>query len=151
MKDKERLTIKRGVAETVFLKDRSYYYDGFRDCKTLEACYTAIKKLSDYENTNLSPAEIIALQAENAKLTEQLQTAVVLPCKVGDTVYFNTYKNNATECIGVQPHKVESICVGYYVGNHTAIYDYDFGNSVFLTKPEAEVKLKELEEQNDNN
>lgn len=28
-----------------------------------------------------------ALKAENAKLTEQLENSVVLPCKVGDTVY----------------------------------------------------------------
>ncbi len=107
--------------------------------------------IKNYEQNDLAALavnyfhDLCTKRIENELLRKQLENAVVLPCKVGDTVYFNTYKNNATECIGVQPHKVESICVGYYIGNNTAIYDYDFGSSVFLTKPEAEAKLKELQ------
>lgn len=34
---------------------------------------------------------------------------VVLPCKVGDTVYFRTYDCNGTVDLGIQPHKVTAI------------------------------------------
>ena len=39
---------------------------------------------------------------------------VVLPCKVGDTVYFRTYDCNGTVDLGIQPHKVTAI-VGHAI------------------------------------
>ena len=70
------------------------------------------------------------------------------PCKVGDTIYFETYKRG--ESIGIQPHKVANInivvsterpygCVG------ADIYDWEFGKTVFLTREEAEKALKARE------
>ena len=50
--------------------------------------------------------------------------------------------------MGVQPHKVDRIDVICVVGEkeliETKLYDWYFGESVFLTKEEAEEKLKEL-------
>ena len=73
---------------------------------------------------------------------------IVPPCKVGDTVWFDTYKKNGTVPLGVQPHKVDRIDVICVVGEkeliETKLYDWYFGESVFLTKEEAEEKLKEL-------
>ena len=71
---------------------------------------------------------------------------VHLPCKVGDTIYFDTYKRG--ENIGVQPHKVGKVvvivsttrkfgCVG------ADIPDWEFGKSVFLTREEAEKALED--------
>lgn len=79
---------------------------------------------------------------ENGRLVE-------LPCKVGDTVYFDTYRHG--ESIGVQPHKVERVEVVFRTertfGNIGAdIPEWQFGKSVFLTKAEAEARLKELQE-----
>ena len=73
---------------------------------------------------------------------------IVLPCNVGDTVYFNTYKNNATVCVGVQPHKVITYRLGMVIEGEysvptTVLPDYEFGRSVFLTREEAEAALKE--------
>ena len=34
---------------------------------------------------------------------------LVVPCKVGDTVYFRTYDCNGTVDLGIQPHKVTAI------------------------------------------
>lgn len=76
-------------------------------------------------------------------------TLVELPCKVGDTVYFDTYRHG--ESIGVQPHKVERVEVVFRTertfGNVGAdIPEWQFGKSVFLTKSEAEARLNELQE-----
>ena len=70
---------------------------------------------------------------------------IMLPCKVGDTIYFDTYKRG--ESIGIQPHKVANIsivvsterpfgCVG------ADIYDWEFGKTVFLSREEAERRSK---------
>lgn len=71
------------------------------------------------------------------------------PCKVGDTVWFDTYKKNGTVPLGVQPHKVDRIDVICVVGEkefiETKLHDWYFGESVFLTKEEAEAKLKECD------
>ena len=82
-----------------------------------------------------------------------------LPCKVGDKVY------QISENF-IEPCTVEVIYLADYVdgdGNHcnmaeiyydrydcpyvsTEIYFTDFGKTVFLTREEAEAKLKEMEE-----
>lgn len=79
---------------------------------------------------------------------EEQELLIKLPCKVGDMVWFNTYKHG--EDVGLQPHKVEEVRVRFlmerdYADPYTEIPDYDFGKTVFLTKEEAEAKLKELE------
>ena len=74
---------------------------------------------------------------------------VEIPCKVGDDVWFNTFKKNATVCIGIQPHKVDRIDVCLVCGEkeliETKIPIWRIGKTVFLTKEEAERKLEELE------
>jgi hypothetical protein len=71
---------------------------------------------------------------------------IVPPCKVGDTVWFDTYKKNGTVSLGIQPHKVDRIDVICVVGEkepiETKLHDWYFGESVFLTREEAEAKLK---------
>ena len=65
----------------------------------------------------------------------------VPPCKVGDTVWFETYENNGRDCIGVQPHIVDkTYFVAVVEGKpvHTNLYDWYFGKTVFLTREEAE-------------
>ena len=73
---------------------------------------------------------------------------IVPPCKVGDTIYFETYR--CGESIGVQPHKVAKINVVVTIerpfGSVGAeIPDWQFGKYVFLTREEAEKALKERE------
>ena len=87
-----------------------------------------------------------------AELEDKIEngTLVETPCKVGDTVYFDTYRHG--ESIGVQPHKVERVEVVFRTertfGNVGAdIPEWQFGKSVFLTKSEAEARLKELKEE----
>ena len=81
--------------------------------------------------------EIQKLQAENAELRERLEKAVELPCKVGDTVYEkgmyegDVYKHRIRKII-FDAEKISFDC--------TAI-----GNSIFLTRAEAEARLKEIQ------
>ena len=75
---------------------------------------------------------------------------IVPPCKVGDVVWFDTYKKSGTVSFGIQPHKVDRIDVICVVGEkelvETKLHDWYFGDSVFLAKEEAEKALKERSE-----
>ena len=65
---------------------------------------------------------------------------VVLPCKVGDTVWFKTYKNNARDCIGVQPHEITRISASIIVPGEIVdigIPVDQIGVRVFLSETEA--------------
>lgn len=70
---------------------------------------------------------------------------IMLPCKVGDTVWVKSSPNNITEC------KVYNICTNIYADNHEGggtfwkgfeIKSDDMGKTVFLTREEAERALK---------
>lgn len=121
------------------------------------------ERLKAYEDTRLSPEdcaeykkfedEIIASGKTFGRLIELLDAdkdgrVVLLPCKVGDKVWFETYKNSARDFIGIQPHEVARISVDIIVPGE--IVDTGFpadqvGRTVFLTKEEAEKALAEME------
>lgn len=119
-------------------------------------------RLKAYEDTGFEPEEVTALGKlfdyalkEPKTLTEQLTLlhhirelaeadkdgrVVVLPCKVGDTVWFKTYKNNARDCIGVQPHEVTRISASIIVPGEIVdigIPVDQIGVRVFLSETEA--------------
>ena len=75
---------------------------------------------------------------------------IVPPCKVGDTVWFDTYKKNATVNVGIQPHTVDRIDINYICDTknviETSLPSWIFGKTVFLTKEEAEKALAERSE-----
>lgn len=65
---------------------------------------------------------------------------LILPCKVGDTVWFKTYKNNARDCINVQPHEVTRISASIIVPGEIVdigIPVDQIGVRVFLSETEA--------------
>ena len=130
-------------------------------------------RLKDYENTGLTPVEVRSLWGEwndmmrvlnsigwgYARLRELAKAdkegrVVVLPCKVGDTVWI------AGSVIGVYSVKVRTFFVGHPSAARgtdgdggiqmirTTICDVpikDFGKTVFLTREEAERALQEME------
>ena len=75
---------------------------------------------------------------------------VVLPCKVGDTVYFRTYDCNGTVDLGIQPHKVTTI-VGHAIvrGKYTdvGLLPGQYGVSWFLTREAAEKALEAMKDE----
>nr|DAM22994.1 MAG TPA: Cytochrome c [Bacteriophage sp.] len=98
-----------------------------------------IEKLADYEGLE-----------EHGRL-------IILPCKVGDTVYVN----GVLGCGEVERYRVIRVDYHSTLGtgrnefyieallcadpdSSIAFYDKQFGKTVFLTKAEAEAKLKEL-------
>lgn len=164
----KRLTkyLASGVADYNYPAD---CYGG-NDCndRAAKSAYrqTCVERLANYEDTGLTPercAEFARADAEGryivmrdaeqegvARLRELAEAdkdgrVVVLPCKVGDTVYFRTYDCNGTVDLGIQPHKVTAI-VGHAIvrGKYTdvGLLPAQYGVSWFLTREEAEAALE---------
>lgn len=117
------------------------------------------ERLKAYEDTGLTPEDIksaltatavinLAAQALGMKPDRLRELAeadkdgrvVVLPCKVGDKVWFETYKNSARDCIGIQPHEVARISASIIVSGEIVdigIPVDQIGVSVFLSEAEA--------------
>ena len=91
------------------------------------------------------------VETENARLTEQLENSVQLPCKVGDTVY--VLYNGRVERGKIAWFKVMKTTIQYRVCNLALPYEkgkaYCF-TKVFATQPEAEARLKELDKEIEN-
>ena len=70
-----------------------------------------------------------------------------LPCKVGTTVYNTTWWDDVTEKVKVGGKTFYRTVHKHKVSKSTfSLLDiYDFGKTVFLTKAEAEQRLKEIE------
>ena len=107
------------------------------DCEEIDAVY---RRLKDYEDL------------------EEQGRLIKLPCKVGDTVYVNGVlgygEAERYRVIRVDYHS--TLGTGrneFYIeallctdpDSSIAFYDKQFGKTVFLTKSEAEQKLKEME------
>lgn len=120
-------------------------------------------RLKAYEDTELTPEEVETLHtltksypsilgaAYKLKDYEQAEAEgrlIVLPCKVGDTVWFDTWERGIKN-IGIQPHKIDRVDVTFvsevseFV--RTEIPLRELGKSVFLTREAAEAALKEAQ------
>ena len=84
-----------------------------------------------------------------------------LPCKVGDTVYTNMRAVGWYYRDKNKPYKAKIVFIGingtdnfvnvvYENDNMLQFKFSDFGKTVFLTKAEAELALKKMEVENDN-
>lgn len=95
------------------------------DCEEIDAVY---RKLKDYEDL------------------EEQGRLVKLPCKVGTEVYNITWWDDVQEKVVVKGKSYYRTVHKHKVTKSTFSYlDIDeFGKTVFLTKAEAELKLKEL-------
>lgn len=130
----ERLTIDYGRKFSPFryaMKDGSDAEIGY--FKNYDAFYShmlMVQKLGEYEDL------------------EEQDLLVRLPCPIGTKVYNTTWWDDVTEkvkvdgktfCRTVHKHKVSK-------STFSLADIYDFGKTVFLTKEEAEQKLKEMED-----
>lgn len=121
------------------------------------AIFEVLERLAAYEDTGLTPAEVAELA--EAKKDGRL---VVLPCKVGDTVYLVLPKCRASriplaECYFFEcddcPHNkreifeqkatTEMLSMMLFEKYNTL---YVFGKTVFLTREEAEEALRKEQE-----
>lgn len=117
--------------------------------RLIELLKGAETKVSEVLSTPLALEEWLGMYADHLLANG----VIVPPCKVGDTVYFDTYLRG--DSVGVRPHKVIEVkCVIITEpskgGIGAEISDWDFGKTVFFTREEAEKALKEREH-NENN
>lgn len=126
-------------------------------------CGPAIERLAAYEDTGLEPEDVRAMFSSVEKMglplwkLEELAKAekdewlMVLPCKVGDTVYIEGHKFPAEiERISVTATGVFVEWVEFDRGYEvTEVWDNgeflisEIGKTVFLTREEAEKALKD--------
>lgn len=160
----ERLTEEKQIGPWASLKDKAEAIPGaFANYDCLMAHMTAVTRLKAYEDTGLTPEEVSTLVKDWSDLctivgecggisrlrelaeADRAGRLVVLPCKVGDTVWFKTYVYNGRTCVGIQPHKV--------IGNKVLITTAGclvptdlplsgFEKDWFLTREEAEKVLE---------
>ena len=127
----ERLTEKIGNTNCVKGCGSNCKY-GFQHCRT-----------EDWKNCKTID-DVIDKLAEYEDLDEQGRL-IKLPCKVGDTIY-GLHKAMVceldTETIGISKMPSGEIL---YLIDGWELDKGDFGKTVFLTKSEAEQKLKEME------
>lgn len=130
----------------------------------------AADKLAAYEDTGLTPEDILCIRATQRITPERLAEIVrakfekrlaILPCKVGDTLYeidlpeygviickviYLDYYNGpfahvpGGKMISTWSAGVEVI-EGHGIGSSYAFESVDFGKTVFLTREEAEAAL----------
>lgn len=173
----ERLTEKHYLAEDHYMKC-SEDCNVDMDCVDCPAFDKLIERLAAYEDTGLTPEEIkapftedtminLAAQAlgvEPSRLRELAEAdkdgrVVVLPCKVGETVYFARanpilqYKVTGYEMGEASISQVRS----KHVDKETGLtFNFTFrpgsiGKTVFLSREEAEKALEEREGKKDGN
>lgn len=130
------------------------------DEETLAECYKEKGNTQGYE----SKMELVGLleQLKEYQQLEEQGRLVKLPCKVGDIIH----AIGVLGCETVEQYKVikvdyhsnlatdrsEFYIVAFSTSNPKAdigFYDKEFGKNVFLTKSEAEAKLKELRGKNE--
>ena len=96
-----------------------------------------------YTRHNIYEEDIVEKLAEYEDLEEQ-GLLLRLPCKLGTTVYNTTWWDNVTEKVKVDGKTFYRTVHKHKVSKSTfSLVDiYNFGKTVFLTKAEAEQKLK---------
>lgn len=122
----ERLTIRSKNSDMVWFKDAKNGNAHLEPCEmTAHHNRMALDKLATYEDA------------------EEQGQILRPPCKVGDTIYI-VFHNHTIGKSTVVSFKM--IAEGWAVKTNDWSYLFtDFGKTVFLTKSEAEAKLKEME------
>lgn len=127
------------------------------DLRAYEATGLTPERCAEFARADAEGRYIVMRDAEQegvARLRELAKAdkdgrVVVLPCKVGDTVYFRTYDCNGAVDLGIQPHKVTAI-VGHAIarGEYTDVWllPGQYGVSWFLTREEADAALEAMED-----
>lgn len=135
-----------------------------KDCYHCDICHLRIALNMDYDEVK---NKVITEMEKQCKDFKDKSLIVELPCKVGSFVYADT-RLLCTDCLKEEVRKLDYICcsvvnVRYNKNMKSLIYlrplyrrDFNshyhifvsssaIGTTVFLTKEEAEAKLKELE------
>lgn len=129
------------------------------ECVHVDVCHEFVKELAAARGLKLGSVEEISaiLQSDDCEQFKDRSRFVELPCKVGDTVYFNNVHLRYAKVIAIYidasggmfdldiATNIETVA-GY---EHFINKDYtfeDIGKRLFLTKESAEQAVKEREE-----
>lgn len=129
------------------------------ECVHVDVCHEFVKELAAARGLKLGSVEEISaiLQSDDCEQFKDRSRFVELPCKVGDTVYFNNVHLRHAKVIAIYidasggmfdldvATNIETVA-GY---EHFINKDYtfeDIGKRLFLTKEAAEQAEKEREE-----
>lgn len=112
------------------------------DCEEIDAVYRKLKEYEDAEEQGLLLRLPAPLNGVESFSLDGKTTWYRLPCRIGDTVYMidgATLKGHDWKYLTYEKAYVrETIFVIEHIDS--------FGKTVFLTREEAETKLKEMEE-----
>lgn len=161
-----RLTERTSAGTANLRYEDCHFADGHKDTIAASAYrQTAIEKLAAYEDKGLAPEEIpdavelakMAMALEKLKEYEEAEEQgrlVVLPCKVGDTLYFTHWFDGFHTLTYSTPlsRKVRCISINNKVALHVkdgCIHASEIGKTAFLTREEAEAALTEEENKNE--
>lgn len=105
-----------------------------------------LNHFADQEYLKLLKAALDQLNAY--KQAEKEGRLLILPCKVGDTVWYKTYTNNGKTYLGIRPHKVlahkEYIIVEGYPINTELQLDW-LGKVWYISQEEAKNLMRREE------
>lgn len=153
----EAVTHAREVAEGCQAEDRqcAYQHDELADW---------LEELKAYRETGLTPEGVAALQASNQELKKEAvplmrakiqDRLVILPCKLGETVYANFAIRGDYLREKDKPYPCEVVFIGlskepflHIQFENGGVFPVGFekiGKTVFATREAAEAALKEQE------
>ena len=138
----ERLTIDDVIEHC---KRKTEKYENLNGVNTLETADISLSFIKEYwEHRQVK--EYLEELKRYRDLEEQ-GLLLRLPCPIGTTVYNTTWWDDVQEKVKVDGKTFYRTVHKHKVSKSTfSLVDiYDFGETVFLTKSEAEQKLKEME------
>ena len=138
----ERLTIDDVIEHC---KRKTEKYENLNGVNTLETADISLSFIKEYwEHRQVK--EYLEELKRYRDLEEQ-GLLLRLPCAIGTTVYNTTWWDDVTEKVDVDGKTFYRTVHKHKISKSTfSLVDiYDFGKTVFLTKAEAEQKLKEIE------
>lgn len=129
--------------------DRLTYYEGGKarlKIGDVECSGSWVDRLAAYEDTGLEPEQVQDMMTDWVvwKEAEAGDRLIVLPCKVGDTVYLASRATQEIDEMLVNAITVyEDGRISLRLGDfpHTRRFVHDIGLTVFLTREEAEAVL----------
>lgn len=116
------------------------------ELNTVQGMRRVVERLAAYENTELTPEEITALQASNEEIKKEAMPLVqakiedrlvILPCKVKDTVYIieDVFKKKKQIGAKVVSAQIDHMTIG---GTGKPVFDIctETGNWYYSMEPE---------------
>lgn len=107
------------------------------DCEEIDAVYRKLKAYEDAEEQGL----LLRFPCKVGDTVYQISENFIEPCTV-ETIFLGNYMNRNGNCCNMAEIYYDRYDCPYV---STEIYFTDIGETVFLTKAEAEAKLAEME------